>query len=255
MTLEGKRILITGASRGLGANAAIYFSSKGAKLALIARSKEGLEKTKSMCYSQEDHLIINADLSDFHVAHTSLSAIRTWFSNPIDVILHCIGGGLGYKDYLLNSYELNKLFVLNIGIAAEINSMIAPDMIKRKSGNIVHVGSIASSEGVGSVGYNTVKAALAAYVRSLGRELAKHHVICTGILPGGFISPGNSMARFEESNPKAYNDFIINRLPREHMGQTAELLPILSVLCSEEASMMCGCMVPIDAGEGRAYVN
>jgi len=131
---------------------------------------------------------------------------------------------------------------------------VAPEMKERRSGNLVHVGSIASSEGVGSVGYNTVKAALAAYVRSLGRELNRFNVIATGILPGGFISPGNAMARLQEANPEAYGSFIDDRLPRQIMGDAEELIPMLLLLCSEGASMMGGCLVPIDAGEGRAYI-
>ena len=147
-----------------------------------------------------------------------------------------------------------KLFTLNLGAAAEINRLVAPEMKERRAGNLVHVGSIASSEGVGSVGYNTVKAALAAYVRSLGRELSRFNVIVTGILPGGFISPGNAMARLQENNPEAYRRFIEERLPRRIMGDAKELIPMLVILCSEDASMMGGCMVPIDAGEGVSYL-
>jgi len=250
--LKDKNILITGASRGLGAVAAVEFAKQGAKLALIARSEDKLYDVRMKCETPSLHISISADLTIEEDFFRAMTAVQTWFGDT-DVVLHCLGGGLGYKDYLLNNIQLMDLFNLNIGVAARINNHIVPDMIAQKSGNIVHVGSIASSEGVGSVGYNVTKAALAAYVRSLGRELAHHNVICTGILPGGFISPGNSMARLAESNPEVYNDFIIERLPRNSMGQTDELLPMLSLLCSEDASMMSGCMVPIDAGEGRAY--
>ena len=123
----------------------------------------------------------------------------------------------------------------------------------KRSGNLVHVGSIASSEGVGSVGYNTVKAGLAAYVRTLGRELAPHNIVATGILPGGFTAPSNAMERLKAKNPEAYEQFISERLPRGYMGEAKEIIPLLILLCSEDASMMAGCLVPIDAGEGRAY--
>ena len=176
------------------------------------------------------------------------------FLGRIDVVLHAAGGGLGLKDDFLKHEDFLKLFALNLGSAAEINRLVAPEMKERRSGNLVHVGSIASSEGVGSVGYNTVKAALAAYVRSLGRELNRFSVIATGILPGGFISPGNSMARLQEANPEAYRKFTEERLPRRVMGDAGELIPMLALLCSENASMMGGCLVPIDAGEGRAYI-
>jgi len=62
------------------------------------------------------------------------------------------------------------------------------------------------------------------------------------------------MARLQEVNPEAYQKFIEERLPRKIMGDARELIPMLALLCSEDASMMGGCLVPIDAGEGRAYI-
>jgi 3-oxoacyl-[acyl-carrier protein] reductase len=255
--LEGKSILITGASRGLGACAAKHFADQGALLALVARSKDELEAIKESTRYPSDHIVISKDLTTNNpsIIESVIKQAQVHFNSDIDVVLHCIGGGLGFKDYLISGHELNKLFNLNLVIAARINRIVAQSMMKRKSGNLVHVGSIASSEGVGSVGYNVTKAALAAYVRSLGRELNKHNVICTGILPGGFISPGNSIARMKDKDESGYNDFIIERLPRGIMGIPEELMPMLTLLCSNDASMMGGCLVPIDAGEGKSYIG
>ena len=62
------------------------------------------------------------------------------------------------------------------------------------------------------------------------------------------------MARLQEVNPNAYKAFINERLPRQIMGDASELIPMLVLLCSEGASMMGGCLVPMDAGEGRSYI-
>ncbi len=107
------------------------------------------------------------------------------FLGKIDVVLHVVGGGLGLRDPLLKSEDFIKLFKLNVTAASEINRIVLPEMIKRKKGNLVHVGSIASSEATGSVGYNSVKSAVAAYVRSLGREVAGSGVVVTGVGIGG----------------------------------------------------------------------
>ena len=87
----------------------------------------------------------------------------------------------------------------------------------------------------------------------MGRELYKNKVIVTGILPGGFIAPGNAMERLRKKNIKDYKKFIKTRLPRRLMGNANEVLPMLLFLCSKHSSMMGGCLVPIDAGEGKAY--
>ncbi len=250
--MKNKRILITGASKGLGAVAAIAFAKRGARVVLLARSHDKLEAVRQSCRDPERHLSIPVNLLETKEIEPSVFRAKE-FLGGIEVVLHAAGGGLGLKDDLLTHGDLLKLFVLNLGAVAEINRLVAPEMKERRSGNLVHVGSIASSEAVGSVGYNTVKAALAAYVRSLGRELSRFNVIATGVLPGGFISPGNAMARLQEARPQAYQRFIEERLPRGIMGEASELIPMLALLCSDEASMMGGCLVPIDAGEGRAY--
>ena len=72
-------------------------------------------------------------------------------------------------------------------------------------------------------------------------------------MPGGFTASGNAMERLEANNPEAYRRLVEERLPRRVMGQAKELIPMLLLLCSDDASMMGGCMLPIDAGEGRAY--
>jgi len=97
-------------------------------------------------------------------------------------------------------------------------------------------------------------AALAAYVRSLGREIAGSGIVATGILPGGFYAPENSWERLEAKSPDVVKKFIEERLPRKFLGRAEELIPMILLLCSDAASMMGGCLVPIDAGEGRAYI-
>jgi NAD(P)-dependent dehydrogenase (short-subunit alcohol dehydrogenase family) len=250
--VKNRRILITGASKGLGAVAAEAFAERGARLVLLARSHDKLESVRQSCMDPERHLSISVDLLDLEQLQQAVFKAKE-FLGDIDVVLHSAGGGLGLGDHLLEHGDFLRLFALNLGAAAEINRLVAPEMKGRRSGNLVHVGSIASNEGVGSTGYNTVKAALAAYVRSVGRELNRFNVIATGILPGGFIGPENAMARLQEANPEAYGKFIEERLPRQVMGEAKELIPMLLLLCSDGASMMGGCLVPIDAGEGRAY--
>lgn len=251
--MKGKKFLITGASKGLGCVCAQAFAAEGAQLVLIARTQEKLEAVRASCQDPEKHLCISVDLTDTAQLHRGVEQARH-FLGEIDAVIHVAGGGLGLRNHLLSAEEMEKLFALNVKCAAEINRLVAPSMVARGKGNLVHICSIASSEATGSVGYNTVKAALAGYVRSLGRELAGAGVIVTGILPGGFLAHENSWARFEARDPEGVQRFIEERLPRKRLGAAEELLPLLKFLCSEQASMMGGCLVPIDAGEGKAYL-
>jgi len=251
-SLSGKKILITGASRGLGSVCARAFAESEATLALLARSAEGLEAVRTSCARAAEHRALPVDLTDAEALEQTVHE-ATDFLGQIDVVLHVAGGGLGLREPLLSAADMGKLLSLNLMAAAEINRLVAPAMIERGQGKLVHVGSIAGTEAVASVGYNTAKAALAAYVRSLGRELAKSGIVVTGILPGGFHAPGNSWERLGASKPEVVERFVDQRLPRGRLAKAEEVVSLLAFLCSDAASMMGGCMVPIDAGEGITY--
>jgi len=250
--LNGKGILITGGSRGLGAVCARALAARGARLALVARSEAELAAVAASCPEPQRHTVIAADLLETSgIAEVARRAAA--FLGEIDVVLHVAGGGLGLREPLLPAGDLLKLFTLNVAAAAELNRLVVPAMQERGRGNLVHVGSIAGREAVASVGYNTAKAALSAYVRSLGNELARTGIVATGILPGGFLAPGNSWERLSAQKPEVVTQFVEQRLPRGYLARAEELVPLLAFLCSEAASMMAGCMVPIDAGEGKSY--
>ena len=253
-SLQGRRILITGASRGLGSVCAKAFAADGARLALMARSAEALEAVRLSCERPAEHVAIGVDLTDDTHLEGKLDEAMG-FLGEIDAVLHVAGGGLGLREPLICSADLFRLFSLNVAAAAEINRLVVPSMTERGRGNLVHVGSIASTDAVASVGYNTAKAALAAYVRSLGNHLASSGIVVTGILPGGFTAPGNSWERLRASEPDVVERFVAERLPRGRLAEADELVPLIAFLCSDAASMMGGCLVPIDAGEGITYSN
>jgi len=251
---SGKRILITGASRGLGYVAAQAFAKEGAKLLLVARDARRLNDLHALLHNPDQHYHMSMDLTDECMAESLVECAREMFGG-IDIILHCMGGGFGHRDPLLSWEQFETLHRSNIGVAAELNRLLIPGMIERGWGRVIHVGSTASGEACGSVGYNTCKAALAAYVRSLGNALAGQGVVVTGVNPGAFYAPENAMHRFEQRNPEVFCEWVERRLPRGYVGKAEEILPLLFLLASDEASMMAGSCVAIDAGESVAYAG
>ena len=248
----GKRIIVTGASRGLGSIVCEALAKRGAKIAMLSRSKKEMDNLKNRLKNPSSHISIKVDLLRNNAIKLAIKKAKK-FLKQIDIVLHVAGGGFGLKEKLIKNEDLKMLLQINLGAAAEINRLVVGGKTKSQFLKLVHIGSIASNEAVASVGYNVSKSALATYVRSLGRELYKSKVIVTGILPGGFIAPGNAMDRLRKKNIKDYKKFIKTRLPRGLMGAADEILPVLLFLCSKHSSMMGGCLVPIDAGEGKAY--
>ena len=144
---------------------------------MLARSYDKLEQIKKNLKNPNKHKIQKLDLTDISEIKEGIDRAYDEF-RYFDIVLHVAGGGLGLRNPLISSADFITLFNLNLISIIEINSIIAPRFIERKKGNLVHVCSIASMEATASVGYNTVKAALAAYVRSLGREMIKKGIRC-----------------------------------------------------------------------------
>ena len=201
LKFSDKKILITGASNGLGKAAAIAFEKKGAQLALVARSAEKLEELKDLFDDSSKHLFFRLDLFDSaNIQKLTNKILNQWSS--IDVILHCIGGSFGFNESLINWLDFSKSLKSNIGISSEINRLMVPGMKVQGSGNIIHVSSHVAFEARASIPYNTAKAALSGYIRSLGNELAGSGIIVSGILPGAFYGDDNAMFRYQFFKPE-----------------------------------------------------
>ena len=120
LNLKDKNIIITGASRGLGSEAAIAFSKSGARLVLIARTKEDLESVRKICKNQNRHLSVAADLTNSSQLNNAINDARK-FLKIIDCVLHVAGGGLGKRDPLIEWQDLLLLFKFNVVIIVRSN--------------------------------------------------------------------------------------------------------------------------------------
>jgi NAD(P)-dependent dehydrogenase (short-subunit alcohol dehydrogenase family) len=236
----------------LGSVCAKEFAGLGARLVIAGRNVEKLEELRQTFPNPDKHQVFAGDLISSDVCQDLVSQAMK-FLGGFDIIIHVAGGGYGFRDPLLNWEQFDKLLKINVSCAVEINRLVIPEMIKNGYGRVVHIGSIAGQEATGSVGYNTVKAALSGYVRSFGRELAGEGIVVTGILPGAFYAPGNSWRRLKENKPEVVENFINDKLPRGRIAGAEEIVPLILFLAGNSASMMSGSCVPIDAGEGKAY--
>ena len=246
------KILITGSTKGLGYESALWFAKKKNKLILVGRDENNLKKIISKLPFKKNHRYICLDLQKPNQIK-KIDAKNKMFTG-LKTIIHCAGGGLGLKEAMISYENFLKLINLNFLSSVELNNKFIPIM-KNKNSKIIHIGSIASYEAVGSLGYNCSKALISAYVRTLGRELIKKKIIVTGIMPGGFIGYKNAMWRLKNKNSNAYSKFIKTRLPAGKMFKAKDLMPIIDTICNKHVPMLSGSLIVMDAGEGKAYYN
>jgi len=184
-------ILITGVTRGLGFDLAQEYYLQGHRLILIGRN---LDRVRDL-FSKSSQTVMLFDIDFDCINDDTLNSFQvelSAFGYP-ECAIHCAGGGLRLSQPNLSHHEMMRLWNANFFGVLAINSILIPKMIESKNGRLIFVGSMAGTQAIGSVGYNTVKAALNAYVRTLGNALISDSILVCGINPGDFFATDNAI--------------------------------------------------------------
>jgi len=183
--IRGARILVTGASRGIGRAAAVELARRGASLALAARGRDDLDELADE---------LRAGGAEVHTFPTDVSReaeVRALVSDAsealggIDVLVNNAGLGLTGPVKDIKPADFRYVFEVNVMAAHVATAAVLPQMLRRRSGHIVNVGSVASHvapPGLG--GYAATKFALKALTDALRMELRPKGVRVSLICPG-----------------------------------------------------------------------
>ena len=174
MELTGSHVLVTGASRGLGAGLARAFAAAGARVSLVARSADAI----AALAEELDGVAVAADLLDPAQVAGLIERVEEAAGAPVDVLVNNAGidltQGLGDFDH----GELSRITELNLVVPMELSRQAIPGMVERGRGHIVNVSSMAGTAVLPGMGpYAATKAALTQFTAALRAELRG--------LPGG----------------------------------------------------------------------
>lgn len=246
--IAGKRVLITGASQGLGAAIAKLFSESGAKVSVISRRKEELQElVNSIGGERNGHSWHVYDLMETSApTHASLEILRQHGS--IDIVIHNLGGTLNVKDPLSPVDDWNRVWALNVGIAIEMNSVLIPRMIEQSWGRVIHISSISAESLRGSTPYAASKAYVNAYTKGIGRSLAQKGIVVSAIMPGAFISEGGHWDNIKKNNPEIMDDFLRHHHAIGRLGNPDEIAPFVLFLSSKYMTFAQGTIINVDGG-------
>ena len=190
---RNKVVLVTGASSGIGAAAAIGFAGAGAVVVVhYHRNTEGAEGVlRSIRAAGGRGHLARADLTDRDGADEVVFATEA-AAGPVDVLVNN-AGDLGRRQEVSSvadeSYE--QVLDLNLGTVFRACRRVVPSMVDRRAGSIVNISSIAARTGGGgnSVIYASAKAAVSTFTRGLAREVAEHGVRVNAVAPGVIDTP------------------------------------------------------------------
>lgn len=241
MVFLGRRVLITGASRGVGAALTAWLAEKGADILAVGKSEANLSR------GRVEYLALDLSREE----NTSKLIEQTNQFEP-DTVIHALGGGFGVSSDLITSAEFLYLLQLNFLVSLQINNALLPNMVARQRGWIVHLGSIATRELTASVGYTCAKALITPYVKHMGRKLLPDGVYISGITLGAVTGQGGAIDRLQNKKPDIFRDFMESRRPSARATPLTELMPYFNLLLTDSAKLHASNMMCIDEGEGVA---
>lgn len=246
--LKNRTALVVGASKGIGREIAIKLASEGCKVISIARDEKRLSELNDLLDS------INGKKNYFY-AYDLLNDNLIEFINGIDIkhgdisiIINNVGGSLVSRNYLAGFKDWFDALNFNAGIAININSIFLPKFIKNKDGRICHVSSISAEMLRGNPLYASSKAFLNAYVKTVGRAVAKEGVIINAIMPGAIIFNQSYWDEIVKNQPEKAIDFLSHHQAVNRFGRPDEIASVVAFLVSDYASFMQASIVPVDGG-------
>lgn len=242
MTAAGPRVLVTGASRNLGAAIAHRFARDGATVAVTGHHDvEALHRVRDGLPGPGQHVALVGDLADPD-ATADLAAEAEARLGGVDVLVHNAGPFSGTPFLRLPTEEWRRTMDANLTAAMVLARELAPGMIARGRGRIVTLAA-GSSEIRDHATYGVAKAALRVLTESLALELGPQVTV-------NAVSPG----QIAESAPEAAAidpDFVERALARTATGRLvtrAEVADLVAALVSPTFDAVTGVVLPVDGG-------
>ncbi len=241
--LAGKRALVTGGSRGIGAAIVRQLLDAGAEVLTTARAATDTVP--------EGASFVAADIRT-RAGVEALAEAAHEVLGGVDVLVHNAGGARPHQDSAaIPDEEWQDALDLNYLASLRLDSLMVPGMRDRRTGSIVHISSAAVPTPVGPfLHYTAAKAALENYSRGLALELAPFGIRVNTVSPGRTATPGGEATREQWASMSGTPDQgDVPAVPLGRDGLPGDIADTVSFLVSERAGWLTASKLVVDGGE------
>jgi len=260
LRLTDKRALVCGGSSGLGRAVATALVKEGVHVALLSRDAAKLQAVADELNAMGPGraVIAPADLADHAALLAAVDVAEAALGGPIEILLNNTGGpppsGVVGLDPALWRAQFEQM-VLSV---FRLTDRVLPAMRAAGWGRILNVASVSLIEPIGTLGVsNTLRAAIAAWAKTLSNEVAADGITVNTLLPGRIDTPRIERldkARAEQTGktPEQARADSVTSIPVGRIGTTEEFGAVAAFLASPLAAYVTGSLVRLDGGSVRA---
>jgi 3-oxoacyl-[acyl-carrier protein] reductase len=236
-SLEGKRALVTGASKGIGRAIAEELARAGAEVVVGYRS--GAEEAEALATEIEGRAV-QADVSNAEEAARLVEE-----AGDLDILVN--NAGLTRDGLLARMSDDDWRAVIETNLSSVFYTCraVCRPMMKRRSGSIVNISSIVGVHGNwGQTNYGASKAGIIGFTKSLARELGSRGV------RANVVAPGYVRTQLTDVLPEEATAAMLGNTPLGRLGEPNDVAGAVRFLCSDEASFITGDVLLVDGGLG-----
>lgn len=246
--LDGKRVLVTGGSRGLGREMALALAEAGADIVITGRSADSLDRTAAQLRSHGRQ--VATIVGDMGVPDDCERVCREALATgAIDILVNNVGDRQVAEQVEEASIDTwRRLIDLNLTSCVIATKLVGGPMLERGWGRIINISSMCALitlPGIGGRHYEAGKAAVLQFTRAVASDWAARGVTVNAICPGLFMTEPNQ--RWSRDKPELMQAFV-DDIPVGKAGEPEDLGPLAVYLASDASRYMTGAALVIDGG-------
>ena len=254
ISLQGKKALVGGSSKGIGAAIAKQMAASGASVTLMARSEGRMQELiEEMDSSQgQQHQFLSVDFTDFEAYKTKITAY--FENNTVDILVNNTQGpeGGGALEKKVEDYQ--NAFDLLFKSVVYTTELALKHMQEQHWGRIINIASISVKEPLNYLALsNTIRAAVVTWAKSLAYDVAKDGITVNSTLTGYFDTDRIAQLNSKKAekmgvSPDEVRSNMEEQVPVKRIGDPKEYGYLVAFLASEQAAFITGTNIPIDGG-------
>ena len=240
MNLENKKIIITGATGGIGNSIVKRLSDAGAKILATGTRLEKLEELKSKFKNTD---ILKFDISKGEEIEEFIENATKQLGGGLDCLINNAGITQDNLAIRMNIDEWKKVIDVNLTSTFLLSKFAVKKMLKNKYGKIINITSVVGHTGnLGQANYTASKAGIVAMSKSLAIEYAKKNININ------CISPGFIKTEMTDKIEEKFKEVIISKIPSSRLGEPEDVANAVLFLASDQSNYINGETIHVNGG-------